>query len=391
MLALRFADPGTGRQHLAVLRGTIVVGRDPGEGLVVDAPAVFARHAEIDARDGAAPCVRSLDPDAALFVNDLLVESARLSPGDRVVFGTVEGSVERAPGEALGTLPARPLASPRGREKPASRWPFALVAGALLCAAGLLSTSGKRAPPPKAGPVVAAPIPVPPRTASREAAPGSGEPRVPAEAVPRQPVSILSAPPDPVPSDAPSVLARAVEAVAGVIPQHPGGGTGLGSGFIVTSGGLVVTNAHVMGDLVEAQLRLHDGRQLWARVLTADPQRDLALLRIGAQGPFPVLPLASGSNLRPGETVYAIGFPFSEELSFTITRGIVSTPRRALFGRAFIQHDAAINPGNSGGPLLNSSGQVVGVNTMKVAWSQGLGFAIPVETVQELMKEAGEL
>lgn len=358
---------------------------------MLDDPTVLARHAEIDALDPAGPCVRTCHRDAAVFVNDLLVDSAHLVHGDRVAFGTVQTGIERIPGNAPETLspPGPPVVR---RSRTSIGWMAALVVGLVVC---ILLALARRSAGPSATPAGSGSryVQARPETPTKEA--GRTAELVPAElsgsteTTPRPTVAVISAPLDLARPDPPNVLGRALDAVAGVMPQYPGGGSVLGSGFVVSAGGAIATNAHVLSGSTEALVRLHDGRQLWARVLTCDPRRDLAILQIGVPGPFPALTLAAGSNLQPGETVYAIGFPFSQELGFTITRGIVSVSRRELLGRAFIQHDAAINPGSSGGPLLNASGQVIGVNTMKVQWGQGLGFAIPVETVQELLKEAG--
>jgi len=156
----------------------------------------------------------------------------------------------------------------------------------------------------------------------------------------------------------------------------------LGSGVIISSDGYVVTNNHVVGENVrEITIALPDKREIKGKVIGADPDTDIALLKIGVTG-LPVVPWGDSSQLKVGEWVLAIGSPF--QLSQTVTAGIVSATGRANMGFAtyedFIQTDAAINPGNSGGALINSRGELVGINTGIYSESggyQGIGFAVP--------------
>jgi serine protease Do len=156
---------------------------------------------------------------------------------------------------------------------------------------------------------------------------------------------------------------------------------GLGSGFIISSDGLVLTNAHVVRDAKEVTVKLSDKREYKAKVLGADPATDIAVLRIDAKN-LPTVRLGDPSKLNVGDPVLAIGSPFGFEE--TATAGIVSAKGRSLPGDAyvpFIQTDAAVNPGNSGGPLFNGSGDVVGINAQIYSQSggyQGLAFAIPI-------------
>ena len=161
-------------------------------------------------------------------------------------------------------------------------------------------------------------------------------------------------------------------------------GDGEGSGSIVTSDGLVLTNAHVLGNARIVTVRLADGRQFQADVVGyGERGLDLAAVRIrGGQGNFPTIRIAPPGSVRVGQRAFAIGNPFGLQGTFTV--GIVSRidPQRGL-----IQTDAAINPGNSGGPLLNSNGDLVGVNTSifttgENAGSIGIGFAIATDEVQ---------
>ncbi|WP_419805772.1 S1C family serine protease [Terriglobus sp.] len=176
----------------------------------------------------------------------------------------------------------------------------------------------------------------------------------------------------------------------GAVPQQ-----GQGSGFILDKQGLILTNNHVVGDGNKAQLevQLYDKHKYKAQVLGVDTQQDLALLKINAPNLQPV-ELGNSNNLQVGQKVFAIGNPFG--LSGTMTRGIISAMRsvRGPNGSAIdnaIQTDAAINPGNSGGPLLNSRGQVIGINTLIASnnadQSAGVGFAIPVNTARAVLED----
>jgi serine protease Do len=166
----------------------------------------------------------------------------------------------------------------------------------------------------------------------------------------------------------------------------------LGSGVIVSEDGYVVTNNHVVGDNVsEITIALPDKREIKGRVIGADPMTDIALLKIGATG-LPVVPWGDSAQLKVGEWVLAIGSPF--QLSQTVTAGIVSAIGRANMGFAeyedFIQTDAAINPGNSGGALVNTRGELVGINTGIYSESggyQGIGFAVPSNLARRIVDD----
>jgi serine protease Do len=169
----------------------------------------------------------------------------------------------------------------------------------------------------------------------------------------------------------------------------------LGSGVIISPDGYVITNNHVVGEHVrEITIALPDKREIKGKVIGTDPATDIALLKIPATG-LPVIAWGDSSQLKVGEWVLAIGSPF--QLSQTVTAGIVSATGRANMGFAdyedFIQTDAAINPGNSGGALINSRGELVGINTGIYSESggyQGIGFAVPSKlarrVVDDLMK-----
>ena len=163
---------------------------------------------------------------------------------------------------------------------------------------------------------------------------------------------------------------------------------GTGSGFILSSDGKLITNAHVVEGSDTVQVTLKDGQTYQAMVIGVDPMTDVAVLKIEAEN-LPVVSLGNTEVLSPGEWAIAIGNPLG--LDNTVTVGIVSAIGRSSSQVGvpdkrvrFIQTDAAINPGNSGGPLLNSQGEVIGINTAIRADAQGLGFAIPIETAQRI-------
>ena len=157
---------------------------------------------------------------------------------------------------------------------------------------------------------------------------------------------------------------------------------GMGSGFIISSDGLVLTNAHVVREAKDVTVKLSDRREFTAKVIGLDTSTDIAVLRIDAKG-LPVVRLGDPKELEVGDPVLAIGAPYG--LEQTATQGIVSAKGRSLPGDAvvpFIQTDAAVNPGNSGGPLFDGSGSVVGINAQIYSRSggfQGLSFAIPID------------
>jgi serine protease Do len=162
----------------------------------------------------------------------------------------------------------------------------------------------------------------------------------------------------------------------------------LGSGFVIHPSGYVVTNAHVVERSTSVQVRLASGRRLTGTVVGRDRRVDLALVKIDAPEPLPVLPLGNSESLAVGELVLALGHPFG--LEQTVSLGIVSRKGAPLQAAApgfdFIQTDAAVNPGNSGGPLVDMSGQVVGVNTM-AARNGSIGFAIPINLIKTLLPQ----
>ena len=174
----------------------------------------------------------------------------------------------------------------------------------------------------------------------------------------------------------------------GTPPQTPF--RGQGSGFIVSSDGLILTNAHVVREAKEVTVKLSDRREFIAKVLGADPVTDVAVLRIDAKN-LPVVRLGDAKQVEVGDRVLAIGAPYGLEQS--ATQGIVSAKGRSLPGDAvvpFIQTDAAVNPGNSGGPLFDGTGAVIGINAQIYSQSggfQGLSFAIPINVALKVKEQ----
>jgi S1-C subfamily serine protease len=166
---------------------------------------------------------------------------------------------------------------------------------------------------------------------------------------------------------------------------------GTGSGFILSSDGRLLTNAHVVEGANKVKVTLKDGQVYEGHVVGIDKITDVAVVKIDASN-LPTVTLGSAENLQPGEWAIAIGNPLG--LDNTVTVGIISALGRSSSEVGvpdkrvrFIQTDAAINPGNSGGPLLNAKGEVIGINTAIRADAQGLGFAIPIETAQRIAQQ----
>ncbi len=165
-------------------------------------------------------------------------------------------------------------------------------------------------------------------------------------------------------------------------------GGGHGSGFIVSGDGLVLTNRHVVGDLDEARVITHDGKQYTGRVLFRDFRRDVAAIEVRglARPPLKI----RQEPVQVAEEVYAVGSPKEIKLSGTVTKGIVSTVSRSRMGEDWVQADATINPGNSGGPLVDANGNVVGISTLSRKESTGIYFFGPIMNVLERICLQGE-
>ena len=177
--------------------------------------------------------------------------------------------------------------------------------------------------------------------------------------------------------------------------QRPYKQRSLGSGFIISDDGYILTNYHVVADADEIKVKLGDKREFKADVKGTDEKLDLALLKIDGKDHFTAATLGDSNTIEVGEWVMAIGNPFG--LEQTVTAGIISAKGRVIGSGPyddFIQTDASINPGNSGGPLFNASGDVIGINTAIVAGGQGIGFAIPVNMAKNIitqLKEKGKV
>jgi len=173
---------------------------------------------------------------------------------------------------------------------------------------------------------------------------------------------------------------------------------GVGSGFIITENGYILTNAHVVLGSNEIKVALDDGRVFSGEIRGLDSILDLAVLKIEASG-LPVPEIARKNNLKIGQMAIAIGSPLGLVGGPTITAGVISALNRSIqtevtFMEGLIQTDAAINPGNSGGPLINSSGVVIGINSAIIPFAQGIGFAIPIQSAMwaaEQLIEHGEI
>jgi Do/DeqQ family serine protease len=172
---------------------------------------------------------------------------------------------------------------------------------------------------------------------------------------------------------------------------------GLGSGIIVNPTGYILTNNHVVDKATSLKVELSDGRNFAAKVVGADPQTDVAVVKIDTSN-LPILPFANSDSARVGDLCFAIGNPFGED--HTVTMGIVSAKNRSLergsYLQNFIQTDAAINPGNSGGALINAKGELIGMNTMILTGGNsfggeggniGIGFAVPSNMAKQVMDQ----
>lgn len=184
------------------------------------------------------------------------------------------------------------------------------------------------------------------------------------------------------------VSANGVTDYSGIIPQQV---DGMGSGFIINEEGYILTNYHVIEGAKEVVVTLSDGRDVKAKVVNYDQNQDIAMLKLSDNNvKVPaVVQLGDSDALKPGEEVLAIGTPLSKDFNQTVTGGLVSAVNRTVETSTgvklnLIQTDAAINPGNSGGPLINTKGEVVGINTLKMSGgAEGIGFSIPINEVKD--------
>jgi S1-C subfamily serine protease len=206
--------------------------------------------------------------------------------------------------------------------------------------------------------------------------------------------------------DLTAVVATATQSVVTITAQSQRGSqlspfavpaTGVGSGIVVTSDGLILTNNHVVAGAQTLTVTLADGSDVTATVVQTDEARDMAVIRADASGLVPAR-LGDSDKVEVGETVLAIGSPLGE-FTETVTKGIVSALNRTITvadeqtGRpvqlsGLLQTDAAINPGNSGGPLIDAAGEVVGIYSAVSRSAEGIGFAIPINTAKSLVSQA---
>ena len=170
---------------------------------------------------------------------------------------------------------------------------------------------------------------------------------------------------------------------------------GLGTGIIVSSKGYILSNQHLTGEKYsKCYVTLEDGRNFEGTVVWSDVDLDLSIVKISAKD-LPAVTLADSNSIRVGESVYAIGNPIGFEFRRTVTSGIISAKNRTIkleeennlsYMTDLIQTDATINPGNSGGPLIYPNGEVIGINTVKISTAEGIGFAVPINVVKQVIK-----
>jgi S1-C subfamily serine protease len=357
-LTLFWFEPGDHRPRARLLEGRIAIGSAVDErGIRIEHGTVLPAHAEIDATNEAVPVVRSSSPDGALFVNDLLREEAKLAVGDTLRVGLVLLRV--------GT---------RQKERPAAANPVPIP----------------RSPgAPTARPAPAVEISLSPRAARFGAA---------AAAILVLALAVAAIRSGGGPSPRRATKGSAASPLAGVLPgvatltvDFGGGMVSTGSGFVVDARGLLVTNAHVVGMSDDVRIKLKDGTALAGKVAFRNREVDLAVVRFSPPPNLTVLELGDSEGLVPGQEVYAVGTPISEQFSSSVTRGVVSAVR-LVDGVQLVQHDAAINPGNSGGPLVDANGEVVGVNTLRIEQAggrvaEGMSFAISAKEVRLFLRE----
>ena len=165
----------------------------------------------------------------------------------------------------------------------------------------------------------------------------------------------------------------------------------IGSGFIITESGHIVTNYHVVSGISKITVKLNNGKSYPAKIISYDSTLDIAVIKITPDEKLSVACIGDSSKAKTGDWIFTIGTPYSEELRGTITRGIISYSGRTLSGSKakYMQIDAAINPGNSGGPLFNLAGEVIGINTSKIAQTtvDNIGFAISSQTFKPVVEK----
>ena len=184
-----------------------------------------------------------------------------------------------------------------------------------------------------------------------------------------------------------------------ILSNSDEGKLGLGTGVIVSSKGYILSNQHLTGEKYsKCFVTLEDGKNYDGNVVWSDVDLDLSIIKISAKD-LPAVTLADSNSIKVGETVYAIGNPIGFEFRRTVTSGIISAKNRTIkleeennssYMTDLIQTDATINPGNSGGPLIYPNGEVIGINTVKISSAEGIGFAVPINVVKQVIKSFDE-
>lgn len=184
-----------------------------------------------------------------------------------------------------------------------------------------------------------------------------------------------------------------------IFSSNDEGKLGLGTGVIVSKNGYILSNEHLTGEKFSTcYVTLEDGRNYDGTVVWSDIDLDLSIVKINAKD-LPAVTLANSNSIRVGESVYAIGNPIGYEFRRTVTSGIISAKNRTIkleegenlsYMTDLIQTDATINPGNSGGPLIYPNGEVIGINTVKISSAEGIGFAVPINVVKNIIKNFDE-
>lgn len=202
--------------------------------------------------------------------------------------------------------------------------------------------------------------------------------------------------PDLVEANSPAVVTVAVRKIAGNGLFGGGYQEGVGTGFFIDANGLIATNNHVVEGASNVTIILYDRRQVTGKVLWTDARNDLAIVQVAKENVSGVVTIGNSDNIRVGEGIVAIGNPMSADFAGTVTAGIISAKNRAVsMGGAvqeYIQIDAAINGGNSGGPLFNMRGEVIGINSAKIAQTgiEGIAFSIPINILMNQLSTAPE-
>lgn len=383
-LFLHWQDPGTGAPRSRIVTDGLRIGSSEGlADIRIPASGMNAVHAELRLRPDGSCEVSGMGSSRIVWEGET-TSKCTVSPGTAIQLGsqTLRFALTASLAPSRGAAPKAPTARPSvpssSPGRASSSLPPGLAIGAASAAAVLVVAGAvfivTRGPAPKPAPVATA------RTAPV------------ARKGPSPTVAPVSTPVVPAVATDEDTFSRARRSVVTVIAKHSfEKGFATGSGFFVDAQGRVVTNYHVVKQSDYQQILLPGSKQpVDARIISQDKEADLVLLQTYVTPPVPVAPMIPVSTeLKMGDTVYALGSPAGPELAVSLSRGIVSTDRPRTFGEySFIQHDAAVNPGNSGGPLLNGRGEVVGMNTAKITGTEGISFAIPIEDVRRFIEVA---